>query len=550
MSMFFIFPWTVYLRFYVIIKDGTTVKIGIRLKNKFLDFSKRVSDLLSIKKSKTTVLTHEENEKTFSNTEESVHKNAIDSEVVSVLYSINKNDESIDARETTKYSIVDEIHEDIAVEVTKESILQAIAPYVRQHQLTYEDFDKIFDKYPVKIQYRITDFLYKNQYELVDEFSLPDDPADTEPDTKQKVNSFAEQKVSEEIPATERLNSQMILIFADPYLQNKEILEKDFVKAFDFLKPEEQEEAKNILTSHGIQIVSKLSSQVVECRKKESVLESSVAPQPVYIKKNIKLDNKTLVYLIQEGNKQAEQDLCIKNRKLVYKYAQSCQKILGRKIDLEDIVQYGMIGMLEAAKKFDLSQEIEFSTYATFWIKQSIYRNIVDNEFTIRIPVHVFEKIAKIWKAEQNLGDNIKYEDKISLLVQQLDFSKEEIIKCLFLGSTMLNLTSLDLPVGEDNDTPLSSLIPCENVESTEEQAMNNLCNKDIEKLFARCLNEREIKILRLRFGFADGDPHTLDEIGKEFGVTRERIRQIEKRAIRRLRYSARKMKMRDYLEK
>ena len=189
MSMFFIFPWTVYLRFYVIIKDGTTVKIGIRLKNKFLDFSKRVSDLLSIKKSKTTVLTHEENEKTFSNTEESVHKNAIDSEVVSVLYSINKNDESIDARETTKYSIVDEIHEDIAVEVTKESILQAIAPYVRQHQLTYEDFDKIFDKYPVKIQYRITDFLYKNQYELVDEFSLPDDPADTEPDTKQKERS-------------------------------------------------------------------------------------------------------------------------------------------------------------------------------------------------------------------------------------------------------------------------------------------------------------------------------------------------------------------------
>jgi RNA polymerase primary sigma factor len=195
-----------------------------------------------------------------------------------------------------------------------------------------------------------------------------------------------------------------------------------------------------------------------------------------------------------------------------------------------------------------LTQDTEFSTYATFWIKQSIIRNIVDKEFLVRIPVHLMEKLIKVQGIETKLGETIDYDDKISLIAQETNSSPNQVENYLTIASAFLHMPSLDIPVGEE-DTVLSSFIPDDKIKSTEEEVMNKTLHEDLEKLFSRYLKKREIKILKLRYGLEDGTYHTLQEVGDRYGVTRERIRQIEAKAILKLKKTAKRMNLLDYLE-
>ena len=515
------------------------MKLTLGLKNKIVGFTKRIQNFFLLNEKDLTLNTQQADLQEVSKPAETNQVKIPDS-LESPPSNSNQNVEII-TKTDTAIPIVDNRRQNPAVSPTEQKIMELASLYIQQNQLTYEKFDEIFGKYPPKKQYQISDILYKNHIDLVDEIES------TTPKPEQKKSSSNIGKEPKDISSPSPMNHEMILSFAEPYVHNGEILEKDFIKAFDFLTTIEQQETRNILSKHAIQVVSVLTRQDGRNNEIKKNPNKSPVAGPVRINRKVKLDNKTLVYMIQKGNKQAEQDLCVKNERLVYKYATRYVSFLGQKIDIEDIVQYGMMGMLVAAKKFDFAQDTEFSTYATFWIKQSIIRNIVDKEFLVRIPVHLMEKLIKVQGIETKLGETIDYDDKISLIAQETNSSPNQVENYLTIASAFLHMPSLDIPVGEE-DTVLSSFIPDDKIKSTEE-VMNKTLHEDLEKLFSRYLKKREIKILKLRYGLEDGTYHTLQEVGDRYGVTRERIRQIEAKAILKLKKPAKRMNLLDYLE-
>ena len=203
------------------------------------------------------------------------------------------------------------------------------------------------------------------------------------------------------------------------------------------------------------------------------------------------------------------------------------------------------MGMLKAAKRFDISQGYEFSTYATWWIRQTITREIIDHGSTIRIPVHMVENINKVIKAEREILD-LDFQEKISIISEQLEMAKETVKRCFELKNLM-NVNSLDKMVGEDGSTELVELIPCEDEEPIEMIIIRKALRSEFDKIFSE-LSEREVDVIKKRFGWNDDRERTLEEIGQEYGVTRERIRQIEAKAIRKIQFRASRRKMKGYL--
>lgn len=204
---------------------------------------------------------------------------------------------------------------------------------------------------------------------------------------------------------------------------------------------------------------------------------------------------------------------------------------------------------MKAAGRFDLTKEYEFSTYAVYWIKQSITRNLMNHEYMVRLPIHRFDKILKIRKA-LNKGEEYNTDAAaIEAVAQKLDLSKDEILSSLYYAHSYLHLVSLDLPVGEDGDTSLGEFVMANHEKEPEVQFLSSACHDACEDLLSECLDKRAVEVMRLRFGLVDGVPHTLQEIGDQMKVSRERIRQIENRAITKLQRTALKKGLHDYLE-
>lgn len=257
------------------------------------------------------------------------------------------------------------------------------------------------------------------------------------------------------------------------------------------------------------------------------------------------LYNNDYIEAFQEDNDQSSLAALVEaNRRLVLKIAQRYKGQLTNSIDMDDLEQFGMLGLMKAAEKFDLSKGFAFSTYATLWIRQSISRGIMDTSLTVRLPVHLIDKINKLTRLE-SIMLNEKLEVNLPLLTAEMNISIEQYHDLVALRNTYLSTISLDMPIGIDRDTTIGDMLP-DNEYDIEKVIEHDFLRSDLEKPLDY-LNEKERKIIDLRFGLKDGETKTLEEIGQMFGVTRERIRQIEAKAIRNLKKRANRELISDY---
>ena len=346
------------------------------------------------------------------------------------------------------------------------------------------------------------------------------------------------------------INEKYLLKKIRPYIRNNQLTYADFDKLFGFLALKEQYPIVDAIRDNlKIELVDEIDSPPDEENfSDEDEIPAEIASLIVRKPHEIKVSNKFLIRLIQNGDEQARQDLCVKNSGLVGKFAVKYFKNFPCKLTLEDLMQEGFIGMLTAAKKFDLSQETAFSTYATWWIRQSIGRAICDTGYVVRLPAHLVEKIWKATKLDIKFQlQDIELRKRLELIAPEMETTSDEIRELFKLREIYRHIVSLDMPVGEDSDTPLADFIPDENFQ-LEDTVSLLLLKEQLEEVLST-LTQREKEVLRLRFGLKDGHERTLEEVGKSFNVTRERIRQIEAKALRKLRHPARSKKLRDFLD-
>ena len=371
--------------------------------------------------------------------------------------------------------------------MNEQLIIDMARPYVKDGFITYEEFDHIYEMLSLKEKYAVVDILYNNGIDLID----ADEQADGE----------------------------------------KFVLDMDD-DVYDGSENEAADDKFEVLYDDGLFRDTGFKSQ---------------KPEPVVVNKDVKQSNEILCVMIQQGNLQAEQDLCVKNKKLVDKYVLAYEKRYRHRLDFDDLEQAGFIGLITAAKKFDIGMGYSFSTYAVWWIKQAITREIMDHGFVIRIPVHMMERISKVATIENRFSE-LNREERIVKVMDETGYKEERIRECMMLKEYVLTYSSLNVTVGEDETVELGEFLSDDGVIPIEEMVENRELRRMLDDVLDT-LTEKEKKVIRLRFGLEDNRQWTLEEVGKLFNVTRERIRQIESKALRKLRHPSRLHNIKSFLE-
>lgn len=317
------------------------------------------------------------------------------------------------------------------------------------------------------------------------------------------------------------------------------------------LSPEQIEKIYEVLESMGIEVLGDIGeTEVVEEDLDLSIPEGIAIDDPVrmYLKEIGKVpllsSEEEIEYAerIEQGDQYAKKKLAEANLRLVVSIA---KRYVGRGMLFLDLIQEGNLGLIKAVEKFDYRKGFKFSTYATWWIRQAITRAIADQARTIRIPVHMVETINKLIRVQRQLLQELGRDPLPEELSKHMDMPVDKVREILKIAQEPV---SLETPIGEEEDSHLGDFIPDDDAPAPAEAAAFTMLKEQLINVLDT-LTPREEKVLRLRFGLDDGRARTLEEVGKEFNVTRERIRQIEAKALRKLRHPSRSKKLKDYLD-
>ncbi|EOL43093.1 RNA polymerase sigma factor rpoD [Enterococcus phoeniculicola] len=325
-------------------------------------------------------------------------------------------------------------------------------------------------------------------------------------------------------------------------------------EAMDKLIQKVEDAGISVVDENGEPSIHSLKSN--EKKAKEAEQEDLSAPTGVKINDPVRMylkeigrvslltaeEEVALALKIEEGDQEAKQRLAEANLRLVVSIA---KRYVGRGMQFLDLIQEGNMGLMKAVEKFDYRKGFKFSTYATWWIRQAITRAIADQARTIRIPVHMVETINKLIRIQRQLLQDLGREPTPEEIGAEMDLPTEKVREILKIAQEPV---SLETPIGEEDDSHLGDFIEDQEATSPAEHAAYELLKEQLEDVLDT-LTDREENVLRLRFGLDDGRTRTLEEVGKVFGVTRERIRQIEAKALRKLRHPSRSKQLKDFLE-